>query len=374
MPGMRGVSTIELAAIVSELQSVAGFYLEKFYETGDGEFRIKIKNREKYLNIKSGIGKSLNITKYIEKTDQPTNFATAVRKRIEGAVIESVGQYNNDRIAIFRLRKGGNILNLIFELFGKGNLVLTDENMLIDIAYIYHEFKDRSVMHGKEYRAPENTPITIANIDALGDFWASMPKEYLRGRRSAVSVLSMTVNIGALYVENMLNELGIDPKSDYSALTIARIKEIEGLAVKLLNYIKDPKPRIYEDNGYVDYAICDIIKYSSLKKAEFESISEMLDESDYATTNIFEEHENRELIELSGSIEKQKKILEEALPGISDAKEAGEKLMHNMNLVNEIIFKARGNKHISAKELQEEFSDITIKDIDLKNKTITLEL
>jgi predicted ribosome quality control (RQC) complex YloA/Tae2 family protein len=374
MPGMRGVSTIELAAIVSELQSVKGFYLEKFYEAGNGEFRIKIKNREKYLNIKSMLGKSLNITKYIEKADQPTNFAIAVRKRIEGSVIESVEQYNNDRVAIFRLRKGEGRSNLIFELFGKGNLVLTDENMLIDIAYIYHEFKDRSVMHGKEYKAPENTPITMANMDALSNFLASIPKEDPRGRRSAVSVLSTTVNIGALYVENMLNELGIDPKSNYSALPTARTKDIEGLAVKLLGYIKNPKPRIYRDESYVDYAICDIIKYSALTKTELGSMSEMLDESDYATTDMFEKHENKELIELSGSIEKQKRILEEALPGVSDAKEAGEKLIRNMNLVNEIIFKARSNKHISVKELQDEFPDTIIKDIDLKNKTVTLEL
>ena len=371
---MRGVSTIELAAIVSELPSVKGFYLEKFYEAGNGEFRIKIKNREKYLNIKSMLGKSLNITKYIEKADQPTNFAIAVRKRIEGSVIESVEQYNNDRVAIFRLKKGGNILNLIFELFGKGNLVLTDENMLIDIAYIYHEFKDRSVMHGKEYKAPENTGITIANIDSLGTFLALMPKEDARGRRSVVSVLSKVMNIGALYIENILNELGIDPKSDYSKLPIARIDDIESLAVKLLGYIKNPKPRIYKDENYVDYAICDIIKYSALTKTELGSMSEMLDESDYDTTDMFEKHENKELIELSGSIEKQKRILKEALPGISDAKEAGEKLIRNMNLVNEIISKARSNKHISVKELQDEFPGIIIKDIDLKNKIVTLEL
>ncbi len=371
---MRGVSTIELAAIISELQSIKGFYIEKFYETGEGEFRIKIKNRDGYRNIKSRLGRSLNITRYIEKADQPTNFAIAVRKRIEGSVIEFVAQYNNDRIAVLGLGKGGGKLNLIFELFGRGNVVLADENMLIDIAYIYHEFKDRSVMHGKIYKAPENAAVTIANIGALSDNLKSIGGGGAIGRKSVISVLSKNVNIGATYIENILNALGIDPKSDYNGLPAGRITEIGGLALELLDYIKNPKPRIYEDGGYVDYAICDIIKYSGLKMTEFKSASEMLDEFDYATTDLLEKQDNKEFIELSGSIEKQKNILDETLPGISNAKEAGETLIRNMNLVNEIISRARNNKHISVKELQDEFPDVGIKDINLKDKTLTLEL
>ena len=151
---MRVISASEIYVLAQELRELAGFHMEKFYEMGEGRFRIKMKRDKTQANLQIILSHTINKTNYIERTGQPSNFAMAVRKRIEGFRIESIKQINGDRIVLMALKKGEAELNLVIEMFGSGNLVITDSSMRITLAYRQRQFSDRRVSHDMEYRAP----------------------------------------------------------------------------------------------------------------------------------------------------------------------------------------------------------------------------
>ncbi len=151
---MRGITSEELAVIVDELQEFAGFYIDKFYEVADDRFRLKMSKNKVQANIQIILSHAINRTEYIEKQDMPTNFASAVRKRIEGFQIREIRQLNYDRVVVFVLGKGEATLNMIVEMFGKGNLIITDENMRILLAQKVQESRDRNIKNGFDYKPP----------------------------------------------------------------------------------------------------------------------------------------------------------------------------------------------------------------------------
>ena len=154
---MRVISTAEIAVIVDELQELAESHIERFYEIGENRFRLKLSKNRVQTNLQIILSHAINKTEYIEKQEQPSNFTVAVRKRIEGFLIKKILQLNNDRIVLFVLEKGDEQINLIVEMFGKGNLIIADRNMKILLAYRSQEFKDRIIKIGMDYKPPTQT-------------------------------------------------------------------------------------------------------------------------------------------------------------------------------------------------------------------------
>ena len=152
---MRVITTPELAFLAKELGEFQGFYIDRFYEVADGRFRIKLSKRGAQANLQIILSHTVNKTDYVEKQEHASNFALAVRKRIEGFLIEEITQFNQDRILLIRLKKGETWTNLIIEMFGKGNLVLADSEMGIQLAYKVHDFKDRKIRPGEVYIPPK---------------------------------------------------------------------------------------------------------------------------------------------------------------------------------------------------------------------------
>ena len=151
---MRTISAAELSILAGELQEFVLFRIERFYETGEGRFRMKLKRGGVQANLQIVLSRTINRTAYTERNEQPSNFTMAVRKRIEGSIIESIRQLNNDRIAVFGLRKGEFVLDMVLEMFGAGNLIIADSSMRILIAYRQRKFRERSVAVGAEYMPP----------------------------------------------------------------------------------------------------------------------------------------------------------------------------------------------------------------------------
>lgn len=161
---MRTISAAELSVLAGELKEFAGFYIEKFYETGEGGFRMKLKKEKAQANLQIILSHTINRTSYVERQGQPSSFAMAVRKRIEGFRIDSISQMGNDRIVVFALDKGDARLNLIVEMFGKGNFIIADSSMNILLAYRQHQFRERAVAKNIEYKPPRQAEGYAAEV------------------------------------------------------------------------------------------------------------------------------------------------------------------------------------------------------------------
>jgi len=304
---MRSITSEELSVIVDELQQFNGFYIDQFYEVSEDRFRIKLTKNKVQANLQIILSRAINKTEYIEKQGMPTSFASAIRKRIGGFQIHRIAQLNNDRIVLFALKKGVVTLNLIAEMFGKGNLIIADENMRILLTQKVLESGERTIRNGLEYKPPS---------------------------QSASYKFEKPTNV---------------------------------------------TPIIYRDGGRaVEYSIKELARYAELEEQRFDTLQEALDQFYYENPVGEEKEEDaeqrRKIRELEKSIEKQEKLLGGFDVEIAENKEIGSSLLERMSSENMIINAAQKNRRITREELQKQFPDVKILNVDLKNKKIRIEM
>lgn len=156
---MRELSYQELEFLVSELGEINGFFIDNFYEIESGLFRIRLSKEGVQRNLQVMLPYAINLTAYQRIREEPTGFASAARKRLNGFMVSGLSIYGGDRIIRVDLQKGDAQIGIILEMFGKGNLVIVDGGMKILLAYRQHDFKDRKVRVGEVYVQPrKNQP------------------------------------------------------------------------------------------------------------------------------------------------------------------------------------------------------------------------
>jgi predicted ribosome quality control (RQC) complex YloA/Tae2 family protein len=148
------MSGIEINAVVKELQTLTGGKINQIYLSEEDEFFIQCYARSSgkvIIRIKPG--------KFIYKSTQkpvmksPSGLCMQLRKHLINARIEKIHQLHGQRIVQFSCTTKERSINLIIELFGKGNLILTDEKILGTL----HRQKntEREVKPGIPYHEPE---------------------------------------------------------------------------------------------------------------------------------------------------------------------------------------------------------------------------
>src|SRR5205823_8978445 len=122
-------------------------------------FRINVPDRGK-VELYSKSGRWLVLHELENKPESPPPFAQTLRRLLDNARVIEVGQRGFDRIAVFRVQRGPDQVDIVFEVFGKGNLVLVKDGTTVT-ASNPQKFKDRAVQAGEPYQYP------AAGIDPL---------------------------------------------------------------------------------------------------------------------------------------------------------------------------------------------------------------
>ncbi|MDE1762215.1 MAG: NFACT family protein [Candidatus Micrarchaeota archaeon] len=363
---MRQIASIELHAILKELQPLTGMYLKKFYDLG-GSFRMLFTSSSASSMLYIRLLQAINLTEIAEEVDNPTNFATAIRKRIAGKKLTSISQHYSDRIVVMEF--GEERFRLIIEMFGKGNLILTDSEYTILLAYEIVKQKNRTITPHERYQFPEGKKFSIDDITE------QRISEVLDGASAdedrIIKYLSSNLDIGPIYLENILTKVNIDPKSKSSQL-ISKPALIRSFT-DFLSAAKTPSPVIYSKDGkYVDYSIVPISKYEILEKKSLPTVSKMLEEF-YLGARTSLQRDQKEIEEINSNIQRQKELLEEEMKAEKEDAEAGHKIFANMQSINQIIEYINQKRRVTAEEVQEKFG-ISVKSLDLKNKSIRIEI
>ena len=370
----RQISTLEIASLSKELKFLEGFHIDKFYQVDESRFRIKASSKGEKVNLDIWLCRSIGRTDTITIADKPTNFSIAVRRRISGFVVGSVGMLNSDRIIEMKCSKGQEAKSVIFEMFGRGNIILCDGSYTIELAYAPHTFRDRAVKKGATYAPPKNARFTLAATPTGQDI-AEMAKS---PGASIISAISKNFNIGSVYIEDALMRCGVDPRAPAASVGEDACGSIAARINELLAFIDNPKPRIYSKDGTcLDYGICDIMKYEGMEMQEFPMVQEMLER--YYTSIGSEApggtaKPNRAAEETRASIEKQKAAYQEMQKEIEYSKAAGQKIFQNMDLINRIIAYAREKKKFTKEDIENGFPGIKVIAVDLKDKRITIDI
>ncbi|ASI13701.1 putative RNA modification enzyme NFACT subunit A [Candidatus Mancarchaeum acidiphilum] len=376
---MRQLSTLEITAVIEELKNVEGMFVDKFYLVSEDEFRLKLSRTGEKVNISCKLCYSFNKTKYLKSADNhKSTFESAVRKRLNGTHVEEISQINDDRIIKIGFAKGETKKYMIIEMFAKGNMIVADDQSKIELAYKQHEFKDRKIRVNEIYKPPEKAKITIT--DAIESRMPQMLNEILSnadGSQKLIKFLNSNVNIGLPYIEDSILECGADPNSKLSEINESMLSSILDKIHLKTNLIQTPQPIIYFDaaDGILDFAICPLIKYKDKKSQTKSSISEMLDDVNYgegAEQAIPKVNEKAE--EAASSVRKQMEIIESMKERVEYDRRAGKKIFENMAVLNEVLEFALSQRHITLEDLKSKFPYLNITGIDLKDKTITVDL
>ncbi|MDE1856848.1 MAG: NFACT family protein [Candidatus Micrarchaeota archaeon] len=369
---MREISKLEIDLLAAELRSqLISMYVDRFYEIERGRFRIRFSAKGRKADLLCVLGETLNITAYVESAESPTGFASAMRKRIEGCSVEDIYTYGNDRIAVIGLKKGAERQSIIVEMFGKGNLILVDDSMQIKLAYTTASYGKREVRQGQRYEAPQ-TEAEKVSAESLA---MALERAKAQGAEARLmSSITKHINIGTVYIENAIVGAGLDPKAKLAGLTAETIESAAKAVVSLARMEMNPEPTIYRDQSgkVVDYSVLPIGKYADLKAERCESLSQMLDRFYHELPG--EEEASESVKELEKSIEKQRAILAQIDQRISDNKAVGDAIYGRMWEINGLIDDLKANRNATVEAVQPRHKGIKILKIDLKSKTVRVDI
>lgn len=323
---MREMANWEHEVVVRELQKLVGGRLTKFYELAPLLFRMRIHIPGTDVDVIAQPPVRLHETKYIrEAPETPTNFAMKIRKHCEGAKIDAVEQHGFDRVVVFVFSDG---IRLVFELFGKGNVVLVSEEGKTIDCYRKEEWKDRVLQPGKEYSFPSSNRINPRSVNA----------EQISVKASEKQVMTMltgSIDLGATYIEEAVLRAGLEPKSKSSGLS----KNEVGKLVRAFEFLSNPEPVVYVKDGQpVEYGLTEFVKYAGFEKERMPTLNEALDRF-YSVPPIEEKASpmDKQRAKLLHRKEEQTKKLEEMLSIASEKKRAGDLIYENYEKVESLL-------------------------------------
>lgn len=369
---MHEITALELGLVVKELRvKVLGSYLKKFYDLGGDSFRFSFHGSEGNFVVYCGLLSTLNETTFVEESGAATNFAVAVRKRVEDSKVTDFYQHGSDRIAIIGVQGKGMKHRIIMEMFGKGNLIVVDENNIIELAYRLISYKDREIKPKLGYVLPKSESVAIDELDA-GRIENMLRRVSESGNRS-ISELSKYLNVGPIYLEDILVSAGLNPKERLDPAMTGALKDS---ILDFLEKIKSPNPIIYmKDDVPVDYSVFPLKRYAALEMEECGSMSEMLDRANIAERSATKNDSVvNDTSEVDAVIAQQRELVKHFNEDSVAYAQCGKRIFERMGEINALIMRIAEKKRPTLEELRKEFPELNLEELSLKDRTVTIEV
>ncbi|WP_247002099.1 ribosome rescue protein RqcH [Halosolutus gelatinilyticus] len=249
MDPKRELTSVDLAALVRELGVYEGAKVDKAYLYGDDLVRLKMRDFDRgrvELLLEVGEVKRAHTVapeRVPDAPGRPPQFAMMLRNRLSGADFVGVEQYEFDRILEFVFDREDGTTRIIVELFGQGNVAVTDGEYEVIDSLETVRLKSRTVAPGSRYEFPESrtNPLTVSR--------EQFDREMDQSDTDVVRTLATQLNFGGLYAEELCTRAGVEKTIDIDDATdddYRRIYEaIERLALDVRNGNFDP--RIYRE-------------------------------------------------------------------------------------------------------------------------------
>ncbi|HLC71901.1 MAG TPA: NFACT family protein [Candidatus Nanoarchaeia archaeon] len=358
----KSISSLELAALVHELQFLVHGKLTNIYHPQDKEllFQIHVANQGKQL-LKIIPGKWLCLTQRKETTVKPSSFCMQLRKYLDNAYIKSLIHQDSERIAIFELEKEESFF-LIIEFFSKGNVVLTDKNYKIIGVLEQQHWKDRIVKPGEKYLFP---PMEV-NWETLGEKRLTDILSQSSKRNLATS-LATDIGLGGIYAEELCARAGISKDMLPQEVNDAQGKKIIKSLQEMLRLLEKPKGYVYVEQ---------VTPFPLQGAAPLKIMDTYNEAIDALIPFVISSPYEKKIKALEMTIASQEESLAEFHKNVHENTSKGELIYEKyaplqtlLDIVKEL--KKKKNWQEIAVELRKEKK---IKDVNLKDKRITIDL
>ncbi|PSP95565.1 hypothetical protein BRC84_02945 [Halobacteriales archaeon QS_1_68_44] len=249
MDRKRAMTGVDLAALVGELRDYTGAIVDKAYLYGEDLVRLKMRDYERgrvELILEVGDPKRAHVAAPEHVPDapgRPPNFAMMLRNRIAGATLESVEQYGFDRILTFRFERDDGTTLLVAELFGDGNVAVTNEDREVVDSLDTVRLRSRTVAPGSQYGYPDER---FSPLDCEYEAFAAKMDE---SDADIVRTLATQLNFGGLYAEELCTRAGVEKTVDIEAATPEQYEALFGALERLREPLLagETDPRLYEE-------------------------------------------------------------------------------------------------------------------------------
>ena len=374
MDQKRELSSIDLAALVTELNRYAGAKVDKAYLYDDDLLRLKLRDFDRgrvELMIKVGDIKRAHTADPDHVADapgRPPNFAKMLRNRMSGADFAGVEQYEFDRILTFEFEREDQNTTLVAELFGQGNVAALDETGEVVGSLSTVRLKSRTVAPGSRYEYP------ASRLNPLDVSRGGFDRHMRESDSDVVRTLATQLNLGGLYAEEVCTRAGVEKETPIEAVTDDQLRALYESLSRIGERLRSGEidPRVYEesvdsesdsgdDSRVVDVTPFPLAEHEGLPSVGFDSFTAAVDEYFHRLRHEDESGDGEPPADASPSrpdfeaeIAKQKRIIEQqkgAIEGFDEQaqaeRERAELLYANYDIVDEVLStvrKARENE------------------------------
>ena len=349
----ESLSSVDIAVIVRELQELIGARVEKVYQIGREEIRLKLHQKSKgTIDLVIEAGRRLHITRYRREAPRvPSNFSMLLRKHLGGGRIIGIQQFEFDRIVELKVKSREGELSLVSELLPRGNILLIDAR-----GEILHPFRRRS-FSAREIKAHtryERPPSRVNPMRMTAEEFKLICKA---SDKDVVRTLALDLGLGGVYAEEVCKRACIERHMRASELGDAGVKAVWDTIQEVLKPVmtgEGLRPHIVIENGErVDVLPFELCRYrdSDAEKIFFPTFNDAVDE--FFTERIVESVEAAAQNERENRIARYERILKEQKEALRDfqAKEAecrriGELIYARYSEIEEILRKMDIKKRI----------------------------
>jgi len=242
---------IDLRFALREIENLLPLRVEKAYQLSDSLFSLRLGRSVKRAELILWLGGAVYLSELEwEKPKVPPPLAMGLRKALKGSRIVEIQQRGLERIASFRY-EGERSGWLHVELFGKGNLILTDEQGLILQLARSLTVRARTLRRGVKYVPPPSDSIPPEEVGEdllLQEFETNSDTEVWR-------LLTFRLGIGPPYMEEIARQASVDLRAKLKDLR-ERWSELARATQALIDRLKlPPEPTLYlSRDGYVDFS------------------------------------------------------------------------------------------------------------------------
>ncbi len=242
------IPNISLAYIVAELAPIlGGSIVRKVQALEHGRLKFRLQQRHGTKDLIAAPD-AIFITSFLIPAKKETSgYGAFLRKKLSNKKVLSLKQQGLDRIVTMQLEG----FFLIFELFAKGNVILTDENMQILSAYRKEQWKDRTLRKGEQYKEPSSKGVNPSEITAasLGTILKASDSDLVRTIVKELNIAPVFADAACLNAGKEGN-VGLEKEMPAKGLSV---KETAKLAVEISALyaidLKKERPVIAEKDG-----------------------------------------------------------------------------------------------------------------------------
>ncbi len=327
-------SSFDIVAAIKELKTtLADCRVNNIYQLDEKTVIFKLhKTDMSPIRLVVEAGRRLHATSYAEENPaEPPAFCMALRKYLRNAWVAGIDQYEFERIVTVSFRTKTGVLKLVVELFGDGNIILTNDNNVIIHALAFKKMRDRDILHNVILELPPSSgknPFKVI-LEELEEAFRNA------GETEVVRSTVRFLGVGGVYAEEILLRANVDKTKHCSALTGDEVKGIFEALQTLLAAVSggnlEPCIVLGEDGEFLDVVSLKLRRYEGFKTQAYPSFNQALDEF-YLRVTVAERAINRvEVDKITKEAERMRRMVAEQEKSISEdeAKAERDKIVGN---------------------------------------------